>query len=261
MSDAEARAALFARTVACELPGTADVIVRRNVAVPAAHGPVVVDVYLPAAHVPGERRPVVLFALGYPTADLERSLKDIGAYRSWGRLVAASGLIAISHAGGAPIADAAAVVAALGAVEALRDADPARLALWSCSGNAPTALALVGATVPVRAVVLAYPYLLGFDDGADAAAAGFGFARPAAPIAVTALRAIPTLIVRAGADAQPGLNAALDRFVGAALAADLPITIVNVAGAPHGFDTLDPTPARQAAIREMLGFLIAHVGS
>ena len=258
MSDEDARAAMIARTVDYALPGTDDVVVRRGVPIEAAHGPVVIDIYTPGDLQPGERRPAVLIAIGFPTADLGRSLKDIGAYRSWGRLIAASGAIAITHAGGAPVDDLRAVAAALGPANPF-GVDPDRLALWACSGNSPTGLALLAQT-HVRAAALLYPYTIDLDGHAEVAtaAARFGCAPPP-PFPLATLRAVPLLIVRAGADEMPGLNPSLDRFIGAVLAADLPIAITNVAGAPHGFDLYPHTPASRAAIAQVLAFLLAHL--
>ena len=50
-------------------------------------------------------------------------------------------------------------------------------------------------------------------------------------------------------------NASLDAFVAAALARDLPLTLVNQAGAPHAFDLVYDSEASRATIREVLRFL------
>src|SRR5687768_5553824 len=46
----------------------------------------------------------------------------------------------------------------------------------------------------------------------------------------------PLFLARAGRDAIPTLNARLDAFVGSAIAAKAPITIVNHPAGAHGFD-------------------------
>ena len=258
MSDEAARAAMIARTVDYALPGTDAVVVRRGIPIAAAHGPVAIDIYAPGELRAGERRPAVLIAIGFATADLDRSLKDIGAYRSWGRLLAASGMIAITHAGGAPIDDLRAVAAALGPDNPY-GVDPDRLALWACSGNAPTGLALL-AQAHVRAAALLYPYTIDLDGHAEVANAAARFGCASSPdTSMAHLRGVPLLIVRAGADEMPGLNPSLDRFIGAALAADLPISIINVAGAPHGFDLYPQTPASRAAIAAVMAFAHTHL--
>src|SRR5215210_5219422 len=53
----------------------------------------------------------------------------------------------------------------------------------------------------------------------------------------------------------PALNDALDRFIAAALARNLPITVVNHAAAPHAFDLFDDSDATREVVRQILAFL------
>jgi acetyl esterase/lipase len=66
-------------------------------------------------------------------------------------------------------------------------------------------------------------------------------------------------IARAGQDEFPHLNEALDRFVAGALARDLPVTVVNHAGAPHAFDLVHDSDATREIIRQLLRFLRFHL--
>ena len=91
-----------------------------------------------------------------------------------------------------------------------------------------------------------------------AAQAQFGFAYPG-KLELTALQRTPLLLVRAGRDEAPGLNAALDRFVQTALAASVPLTLVNYPEGPHAFDILDASSGSRAAIRQILAFLRARL--
>ncbi len=58
---------------------------------------------------------------------------------------------------------------------------------------------------------------------------------------------------------MPGLNDALDRFVGAALAANLPVTVTNHATGPHAFDLFDDTRASRDIVKQALAFLQFHL--
>ena len=58
---------------------------------------------------------------------------------------------------------------------------------------------------------------------------------------------------------MPGLNEALDRFVCAALTRNLPMTVVNHAGGPHGFDIFDDSEMTRDVIRQILAFLQFHL--
>ena len=71
---------------------------------------------------------------------------------------------------------------------------------------------------------------------------------------------VPLFLVRAGREHFPGVNEALDRFAAAAVARNLPITVVNHATGPHGFDLEDGSDASRGVIRQALSFLGLHLG-
>jgi hypothetical protein len=109
----------------------------------------------------------------------------------------------------------------------------------------------------VSRAAICWPYTLDIGPGTHvaAAAAQFRFANPNAGRTVNDLRAdVPLFIARAGQDEMPGLNAALDAFVTAALARDLPLTLVNHAGGRHAFDIFDDTDRSHEVIKAVLAF-------
>jgi acetyl esterase/lipase len=92
------------------------------------------------------------------------------------------------------------------------------------------------------------------------AAAQWKFANPNAGKSVADLpRATPLFLARAGQDQFPGLNAAMDRFVAAALQANLPLTLVNYPEAPHAFDLLLDTDTSREVVRQILAFMRFHL--
>ena len=94
------------------------------------------------------------------------------------------------------------------------------------------------------------------------AAARFHFANPAAGKSPKDLPPETALfIARAGRDEMPRLNDALDRFVTAAIACNLPITFANVFSAPHAFDVLHDSDTSRDAIRQILAFLQFHLAA
>ena len=98
---------------------------------------------------------------------------------------------------------------------------------------------------PLACAALLYGYLLDLDGATSVAeaAAQFHFAVP--PVSLDELpRQLPLLVVRAGRDAMPGLDATLQRFVTAARAREVPLalTLIDHAKAPHAFDLMDDTP-------------------
>jgi hypothetical protein len=70
---------------------------------------------------------------------------------------------------------------------------------------------------------------------------------------------VPLLIVRAGLDEMPYLNPMLDRFVGAALGANLPIALVNHSTGSHAFDLSDRSETTRETIRQTLAFIRFHL--
>ena len=103
-----------------------------------------------------------------------------------------------------------------------------------------------------RAAALLYGYMLDVPEAAQQ----FGVGVPARGRKIDDLpRTVPLLVVRAGQDQTPLLNVSLDSFVSAALARDLPLTVINQPGAPHSVDLFDDSDASRATIRKILAFL------
>lgn len=246
--------------------------------------PLTLDLFLPPSAPPGRSPapravrapggaplPVVVLVGGFPGAGVRRifgrPFPKMGPVASWCRLLAASGLAAVAFENRAPVEDLARCLDWLRAHGAEHGLDATRVALWSSSGNAPTALAgLLGrAGVDRTGVVcgaLLYPYTLDLD-GATAvadAAAQWRFAPATAGATLDEFSpGIPVLLVRAGADAFAGLNESVDRLVAAAMRRDLPVTCLNHAGAAHAFDLDDASPRTAAVIDQVLAFLRAHL--
>jgi hypothetical protein len=251
------------KTVLFDLPGTAAVTVRTT-EVDRPDGPLVLDCYAP----PAAEHPVapvvggIVIAAGYPDPGFERIVgcrfKDMGSTTSWARLIAASGMVALTYTNRAPAADLEAVLRHVHANAAALGIDPDRIGLWASSGNAPVALsALMTSIVPLARAVLCYPYTLDLDASTDIAtvAARFGFATASGSVAD--LPSVPLFIARAGQDEMPNLNATLDRFIAAALGRNLPITLVNHPEAPHAFDLFVESPSTRTVVRQILDFLSA----
>jgi acetyl esterase/lipase len=222
-----------------------DVIVRRDQEYGRSDsGPLTMDLYYPPDAGNGAPAPTVLFVTGFPDAGAEKllgcRLKDMGSYTSWAQLAAASGLVAVTYTNNEPASDVTSLLQYLRGHGAEFGIDAHRMAVWACSGNAPTALSLLmRQPSDLKCAVLCYPYLLDSDNATAVADAArqFGFVNACAAKSIEDLpRDAPLFVVRAGQDQMPGLNDALDRFMGKALALNLPLTFVNHAAAPHAFD-------------------------
>ena len=130
--------------VVYSIPGMNTVEVRENLAY-RKDGPdeLKMDIYLPPKLAANERRPVVLFIHGGPVPST--GLKDWPFFQSYGRLVAASGLVGATFdhrfvSGNAKdtetsFSDVEAAIRFVRTNAAVHHVDPDRVALWGFSGG------------------------------------------------------------------------------------------------------------------------------
>ncbi len=258
------------RRVLHEIPGMDAVTVQRDLEYRGGDGdggPLALDAY----HPPGSRRddplPAVIVVAGYPDPGFRQMVgcrfKDVGGSVSWGRLLGASGLLAITYENRDPAADLGALLRHLRNDAAALGVDAERIGLWASSGNVPLALStLIDARDRPRCAALLYGYMLDLDGASEVAEAAktFGFANPGAGRAVEDLpREVPLFVARAGLDQTPGLNRSLDRFLIRALAQNLPVRFVNHPTGPHAFDLSEASPTSREIVEQILAFLRAHL--
>lgn len=265
----DADAPISKRTVVYTLPGADTVSVKRDeLDHRADNGPLHLDLYRPPDAAPDARLPAVLVVAGYPDDGYTRfvgcSFTETGWSVSWGRLLAASGMVAVIYTNREPAADAEAVLSHLRSASVSLGIDGDRLALLATSGCVPTSLWLLAqeAGKTLRCSVMISGYMLDLDASTAVADASrsFGFANPGAGMTVDDLPPdVPLFIARAGRDETPQLNDSIDRFVYRALARNLPTTVVNHATAPHAFDLLDDSETSRDIIRQMLAFMRRHL--
>lgn len=222
------------------------------------------DVYLPGDREPEARLPAVLFVHGGPLpADLTVPAKDIGQFTSYGRLLASSGLAAVTFSHrftGVDMLDEAAddVVDALGYVRQHAgelSVDPDRICIWAVSAGPMFVTPLLRERPDyLRCVVFYYgivdPATLG-----ELGMTGVPKRFVAEYDAVEAVRPpgdLPRLIVaRAGKDLAP-LNRRLDDFVAAALEANAPVDVMNHPRGEHAFDTANDDDRSREIVRRTL---------
>lgn len=255
------------KEVVYRIPGMDEVKVRRDVEYRATdEGALTADIYHPPDSRDGVRLPAVVFVAGYPDPGFEKMLgrkfKEMGAYLSWARLTAASGLVAITYTNREPAADARALLRYVRQNAAALGVDEQRIGLWACSGNVPLALSILMDDASLKCAVLCYGLMLDLGGATHVAEAAktWGFANPCAGKSTADLpRDVPLFVARAGQDQTPHLNETIDGFVAAALAQNLPVTFVNHPAAPHAFDLFDDTEASREIIRRILAFMRFHL--
>lgn len=257
---------LIRMEIVYRVQGMNDVVVRRDLTYAAPGGePLAMDVYQPAGTAVGSSLPAVVMIHGGPIPKL--GAKNMGVFTSYGRLLAASGFVAVTfnHRFLAPerLLDAASdVEAATAYVREHADdlgVDRDCLAFWAFSGGGPfLSLALRGAPPHVRAIVAYYAALDLQEKPAGASPAISDEIRrdfsPVQHLQSEAGRVAPILIARAGLD-HPFVNATIDRFVAQALATNTSINVLNHPGGRHGFDILDDDARSREIIARTVEFL------
>jgi acetyl esterase/lipase len=270
MSQDAQREHMSKKSVVYTMPGMETVTVRRDEPYRMTDSSALaMDLYYPPDSKAGTPTPAVIFVTGFSDLGAEKMLgsrfKDMGSFVSWAQLVAASGLVGITYANREPD-DVYGVLDRVQENAVSLGIDGSKVGVWACSGHGPNALAfLMGhGRDRLACAVLAYAYTLDLDGStriADAAKQ-FGFVTAAAARSLSDLpRDLPLFIVRAGQDQMPGLNDALDRFIAAALALNLPVTVMNHASGPHAFDLFDDSRAARDIVKQMLAFLKFHLSA
>jgi dienelactone hydrolase len=190
-------------------------------------------------------------------------LKAMGQYKSWGRLTAASGLVAITYETREPTEDIHELLVYVRQNASLLGVDENKIGIWACSGNVPMALSVLMRETGdyLKCAVLFYGFMLDYEGSNSVAEAAkkAGFVNPCAerkfddfPLAV------PLFIVRAGQD-NPRLNETIDHLIGNAVVRNMPITLINYADGPHAFDILDDREASREIIKQTLAFMRFHL--
>lgn len=233
------------------------------------------DVYTPPSLGDGDRRPAVLFVHGGPVhPELPLAPTEWGVFRGYGALAAASGWVGVTfnhrfygfdhlEQAGEDIA------AAIGYVREHADelhVDPDRLCLWAFSGGGPfLSVALREQPEYVRCLVAYYAVMdlrpLSAAEGVAGSVPEETLRRfsPLAAVAEAGTVSIPLLVARAGQD-NPSLNAQLDAFVQAALAANMTLDVLNHPAGYHAFDTRNDDARTHEILAHTVAFVREHLG-
>jgi len=270
MSQKTQRHEITIKRVVYQIPGMDAVTIRRDVEYRVTDaGGLTIDLYHPPDSKGEARAPAVIFVNGYPDPGAQKIIgckrKEMESCISWGRLTAASGLVAINYTtGNEPATDIHALLQYVRQNAAVLGIDENRIGVWACSGNVPLALSVLMREDReyLKCGVLCYGCMLdldGFTHIAEAART-WGFVNPCVAKSVEDLpHDIPLFIARAGRDEIPHLNETLDRFLCKTLTCNLPVTLVNHSEAQHAFDLLHDSETSREIIKQILAFMRFHL--
>lgn len=220
------------------LPATADVLLASEL---TYADDLLVDLYYPPGYDFSQRLPFVILSHGFvETTEFD---KDIPSHIDWGKLIAASGLIAVSaQAGAEPNRNGLRLLDYLAVNATPLGLDPTRIGFWACSGQGgPTYRALQTSDHALR-------------DGFRAAVfiyLDLGKARTSAWPVDMAL-----MVVKAGKDEYISASS-VDDFVTRARDAGLAVDYIELPDAVHGFDVVQDTTESRTTVEKALTFLKA----
>lgn len=241
------------------VPGMERIAVRHGVAYAppddAGGRPRTLAVALPPGDAPTRGHPVLLLVHGAVPPTVPVPPTRWPPFVDWMRVAAAHGMagVALDHRlvdeGDHDEAadDLAAALRFLRERGAEIGVDGSRVCLLVFSAGGPLASGAIAGDEPaVRCVALYYARLDG--DALPAARS------PRRALARRATGAPPLLVARAGRDDVPGLNAGLDRFVGDAVARDVPLALLRHPTGVHGFDARTDDAWSRAIVAATLAF-------
>jgi tetratricopeptide (TPR) repeat protein len=222
--------------VVLTLPNSEKVTTQRDVTFKTIDGATLkMDIYYPPNFKTG-KLPVVLFLNGVGILDL----KDWRVYVDWGKLTAASGMIAITHQSRNTdtAADIADLISYVRSNAASLKIDENRIGIWSSSANVRIALPIVMQEDRkyIRSAVFYYGVMNSEKVRFD----------------------LPMLVARAGQDV-PNINGTIDAYVARAIAQDAPLTLISYSEGQHAFDVLDNNEESREIIKQTLDFLKFHL--
>lgn len=264
-------AELVSKPVVYSVPGMDQVQVRKDLVYKQTDDPNVrMDIYTPPGLAAGERRPAVVFVHG--GAPTQFRPKEWGIFESWGRLVAASGMVGVTftYRQGYPqtttldsASDVAEAIAWVRANAGDLGIDEDRLGLITYSGGGPMLSPFLrGAPGHLRCAVGLYVFM----DIRQAEAYRTSETpetlqrfSPIVRIAEGSGRFTPIFLAQGGKDEIPTLKDSVDRFVAEALVRGVPITFMNHPEAPHGFDNQLADDRSREIVRGVIDFLRWHL--
>ncbi|HEY0170033.1 MAG TPA: alpha/beta hydrolase [Pyrinomonadaceae bacterium] len=257
--------------VVYKVPGMERVSARRDITYKSGDPRLKMDVYTPPGTARGARRPAVLFIHGGVGPGV--SPKDWGVFVSWGRLVAASGMVGVTftHRLGFPktmlTEGAADVNDAVAYVRANADAlgvDGDRLCLAAFSAGGPMLSPAMRDRPPhVRCLVAFYAFMDVGQSEPHRLHETPDVLKDMSPIthlSTDAGRIAPLFVARAGLDAVPTMNDSIDRFVREAVSKNAAVTVYNHPRGVHGFDNQTDDARSREIIRAALEFMKTHLG-
>ena len=230
------------------------------------------DVYIPQGLGKSERLPAVILIHGGTSE--QYTPKDWGIFTSWGRLLAASGMVAVTftHRLGFPKTllneGASDTNDAINYVRNNADSlniDKDRICLISFSAGGPLlSMAMREKPSYVRCLVAFYSFMDVQQSEAHRNSETPETVKKFSDITYLtegdAGKIAPLFIARAGQDEVPTMNDSIDRFIREAISKNMAITVMNHPQGSHGFDNRNDDERSREIIQAAIAFMKLHLG-
>ncbi len=262
------------REIVYRIPGTDEIRVERDQPYKSVAGTKLkFDVYRPPQDAPSHNLPAVVFVHGEGPPEVIENSKDWGQYDGWGRLIALSGIIAItfnhrsSHffsRNSDPADDVDDLLDHVLDPAHQLGIDPQRLGIWTCSGGTPFGMR-AGLMRGALCIAAYYgrmsldPILEGIE-GEVSKALLDEYSSVVRLGSMSPERVPPIFIARAELDDLVGVNESIDAAIKIARARNLPVTLANHARGEHGMDVRNDDDRMREIIAETLVFFRHHLG-
>ena len=230
------------------------------------------DIYTPPGLTSDTRLPAVIFVHGGPLGENPPKLKNIPFFQSYGKLMAASGLVGVvidhrftgidKKALDTTFADVEESILFVRSISASYNIDPDRIALWVFSGGGTRiSIPMQKQMKFIRCMVSYYGILdiniLAKLEGKTAPQSVEKY-NPATYLTKDYEYRPPLLIVRAGKD-KPEINQSIDDFFSRMLSLNSDISLLNHPSGYHGFDSLNDDYQSRFIIKNTILFLKHHL--
>ena len=227
------------------------------------------DIYIPPDLVADTRLPAVIFVHGGPVG----AAKDWPFFQSYGKLMAASGLVGVtfnhrytgieSKAMEISFSDVEAAIRFIRTKSASYNIDPDRIALWVFSGGGPhLSIVLRNQMKFIRCMVSYYGVI---DISTMAKLVGktpqqsMEKYNPITYLTKEYDHQPPVLIGRAGRDFVPEINRDIEKFLSGLLSLNSDVSLLNHPSGVHGFDNKNDDEQSRYIIKTTILFLKSHL--
>jgi acetyl esterase/lipase len=245
-----------------QIAGMEQARVRKDIAYKDGDGePLTFDLYTPSEEPADRKYPVVMLIHGGPVQpDLRTTPKDWGVFVSYGQLIAASGLAAVTfnhrfyahEKVGVAATDVAALISYVRRNAAELNLDPDRLCLWAFSFGGLQLSPVIKDSPPfVRCLVSFYAFL-------DLPTTNLKPYSPLEQLKARTTPPAPIFIAWAGQDI-PQLNTTVAAFVQEALSKNMLLELSTYPDGQHGFDMYNDTDESRRLIAQALAFVRTHL--